>query len=440
MSHTRIGIIGAGPGGLAAAEALAEKGYTDITILEKRSAVGGQGQSASFTTPDGRELIYEMGSVQPMMTPSIKHLIQKYDLHMGKGPSKKQRKWLRYYHPDKGIVVDTTKAYPYGPLSTLPDVLHDLYKLAGILWKYRAFRRPGYYQRPIPEELMQPAMKWLESLEFKVIHQNISFSLGTLSSGGILQLAYESLPAIRVVKFLYQMLNWPIRYADGTYQPIEEGIQAIWKAVAQEKNVMDNAQIQSIERAEVITVTTKEQTYTFDKLIITCPLTFIREALTPTPIEQRMANEVVFCPLWKCAFIASGLPHDAIYNMLDVFSESEDRNRLGIFIPEDRVDESQYLYTAAICHPQAQGFDPIKEKVERYVQTHFHATIHEWVNERFWPEYNAHYPCSSLQTGIYEQIETAQGEQNTYYAGSLCDINGHGCVSEYSFDLVERFF
>ncbi len=41
MTGRRIGIIGAGPGGIAAGVRLLEAGYDDVVILEKASGVGG---------------------------------------------------------------------------------------------------------------------------------------------------------------------------------------------------------------------------------------------------------------------------------------------------------------------------------------------------------------------------------------------------------------
>src|SRR5438876_735557 len=82
--NASIGIIGAGPSGLASAEALREKGYTNITVLEKRNRVGGMSLSQKYKTPDNQDIIYEMGSVQPTTSKVLYQLIDRYGLHIGK--------------------------------------------------------------------------------------------------------------------------------------------------------------------------------------------------------------------------------------------------------------------------------------------------------------------------------------------------------------------
>lgn len=46
--NTRIGIVGAGPGGLSAAYALAKLGYNNVTVLEKYHTVGGMCESVEI--------------------------------------------------------------------------------------------------------------------------------------------------------------------------------------------------------------------------------------------------------------------------------------------------------------------------------------------------------------------------------------------------------
>jgi phytoene dehydrogenase-like protein len=56
--EARIGIIGAGASGLTTAHFLAEAGYENVTLFERRQRVGGKCDSI---TVDGR--VYEMGAV-----------------------------------------------------------------------------------------------------------------------------------------------------------------------------------------------------------------------------------------------------------------------------------------------------------------------------------------------------------------------------------------
>lgn len=88
----RIAIIGAGPAGLGAAEALREKGYKNITIFEKGNRVGGQSLSCEYITEDKRKLVYDIGSIQPMSSKILRKLIRSYGLTYGRGPLEKKTK------------------------------------------------------------------------------------------------------------------------------------------------------------------------------------------------------------------------------------------------------------------------------------------------------------------------------------------------------------
>ncbi|HEY0134862.1 MAG TPA: NAD(P)-binding protein, partial [Nannocystis sp.] len=55
----RVGIIGAGCAGLAAAEELRALGYRRVTILEARARAGGQCVSETTEDADGRPVIYD---------------------------------------------------------------------------------------------------------------------------------------------------------------------------------------------------------------------------------------------------------------------------------------------------------------------------------------------------------------------------------------------
>mmetsp|Transcript_49187 Transcript_49187/g.74301 ORF Transcript_49187/g.74301 Transcript_49187/m.74301 type:complete len:121 (-) Transcript_49187:1322-1684(-) len=60
--NDRIGIIGAGPAGIAAAWLLMKKGYRNITILEARNEVGGKCRTVTYSDSEGVTNNYELGA------------------------------------------------------------------------------------------------------------------------------------------------------------------------------------------------------------------------------------------------------------------------------------------------------------------------------------------------------------------------------------------
>lgn len=82
---TRIGIIGAGPSGLAAAYALAKLGYSNVTVLEKHHTVAGMCESVD---------IGGTGSLN-----QYKHFVTEFSSQM-------LSRWLRSSCDDAGRVYD----------------------------------------------------------------------------------------------------------------------------------------------------------------------------------------------------------------------------------------------------------------------------------------------------------------------------------------------
>src|SRR4051794_12147772 len=57
MSTPRIGIVGAGPGGLSLARFLTERGYADVTLIERAHQVGGKSMTVHH-----QGVAHEMGT------------------------------------------------------------------------------------------------------------------------------------------------------------------------------------------------------------------------------------------------------------------------------------------------------------------------------------------------------------------------------------------
>ena len=120
----RIGIVGAGAGGLSVAEALRDKGYSDITIFEKRDRPGGQVYTYAYKTDDQRTILCEMGSVQPFAagTGALGRLIKRYGLNFGRTITENKIGKFKFYSAAKrSNCRDFTKS-PIGFPLTLRNV------------------------------------------------------------------------------------------------------------------------------------------------------------------------------------------------------------------------------------------------------------------------------------------------------------------------------
>ena len=77
---------------LGAAERLKEKGYNNVVVFEKMNRPGGMSLSKVYKAENGKEIVYDIGSVQPMGGSDLQKIIKKYKLEWGRGISIKETK------------------------------------------------------------------------------------------------------------------------------------------------------------------------------------------------------------------------------------------------------------------------------------------------------------------------------------------------------------
>lgn len=447
--NARIGIIGAGPGGLSAAEALREAGYTNVTVLEKKNRAGGMAFTLQYKTPDNREIIYEMGSLQPVSSPVLYNLIDRYDMHVGAHSLDSKNKknsavLLKVYSLlDKKAVIDFVK-YKLGfSLKHFFALMRDNLKLAYYLFRYRHLAKPGFHLPPDRlAEVSIPYDQWVKERRFTILELPLLL-LGVTHTLGVTEYKKDC-PAIQPIKLFLQCVKWPpsrARYVNGVHKFFREGYQELWNRVAKMHNVILNANITRIERkANEVVVSYNDQEIIFDKIIITCPLTRALNFLDATDEEKTLFNKVKYFPGWRVAFTAKNLPHEALYNFLETYMTSNYGPCLQAYFPVDEVEPGVWLYSGGISLSKNEPIEPHLKAAETFLKEHFNAEVVEWVQTCYWPDYVPHFDLHEYTDGIHDKLENLQGKNNTYYAGGTMSGHSHATVVEYSYALVEKFF
>lgn len=446
--HTRICIIGAGPGGLATAEALRERGYTHIDILEKQNRVGGQALTAHYRGKNQQDFLYELGSLQPLSAKVgvIRKLMQRYHLHTGRTITTSKPAYFKLYSLQKRQAIIDFSKFTFGQklnIKTAALLLHDLSKLYWILFKYRKLAKPGFTVLPerTIQELGMPFEQWLDAQKFKLIGEDLKCMYGTMLtfSNGELK---EEMPAIKLVKFILETLKFPARYSNGSYKPMREGYQELWRRVANNHHVILNAQVKSITRLNGnIHVTYNDKSVYYEKLIISCPANQISKFLDVTPEEQAIFSKVRYNPGWRCGMLARNFPHDAAYAFLEPYVQKHYPPCIAAIVPEALVDdEGTWLYSCVFSHNKSADFQSTLKTAEKMLKEQFNADIIEWLNCVFWQEYSPYFHFNDIKEGIYNKIENLQGKNNTYYVGDIISGGTHSIVSSYAYALVKRFF
>jgi hypothetical protein len=440
---TKIAIIGAGPSGLGAAEALREKGYKNITVFDKSGRVGGQSLSCEYVTPDNRRLVYDMGSVQPLGSKILFRLLKQNGLSFGRGPLENKKKvFYAYSHLRGGVFVDFVRHYLGVPVKYLPLLLADLSKLSYYLVRYKRLAKPGFHDFKYWDETTLNFKDWVEARKFKIIGPKLNaifLSLMTLTNKNNEGKVHTYL----AFKFLFQLLATPIRYIDGTYRPVKEGYQELWKRVAKNFETVLNADIKSINRSESgVMITTADQSYQFDELIISCPFDRISAVLDVKPAEKAAFTDIHYHPGYRGAFVAKDGPIDGIYWDPDTYDTGNEPPYLSMVIPEGKIDDSTYLYSCVFAHcpDAANAVNILQTSATKVFKEEYNADITEWVKMQYWSDYSCQFGIDAVNNRAYDKVHALQGNNRTHYTGLLLSFSAHSTVVDYSYDLVKSFY
>ncbi len=439
---TRIGIVGAGPAGLAAAEALQECGYKNITIIEQKDRVGGQAFSCRY-----KDVVYELGSLQPIASKNLFHLIKKYNIHVGKKNLSKNQNpntpvRIKIYSLEKReCLVDFTKNKLLGfpPRYWLP-AMFDMMRFLRILFKYRKLSDIGYnLSTSQMNELLPPYEQWIDKQNFKIIGYLMKM-MGTIAAFSNPE-HKETVPAIGVIKIFLQLVQFPQRYLNGKLKFVKEGYQELWNRVASHYHVMLNTNITKIIRKpNQIEVNIENQpTMIFDKLIITCSLTHALSMLDVTVEEKELFEKVHYSPGWRVAFLAKNLPHDALYAFPEPYMSKGYGPYLQTFYPEGQVDDKVWLYTGMLTSNKNELIEPYLKNAEKMLREQFNGEVIAWLESAFWPEYTPYFYAEDIKNNIYQKLEALQGKNNTYYLGGTLSGSSHATVVDYSFARIKDF-
>lgn len=441
----KIAIIGAGPAGLSAAEALKELGYKNITLFEKLNRAGGMSLSNKYTTPQGAKIIYELGSLQPTGSKKLYALIKKYHLHVGKsnlGENKRNLKIKMYSLNKHQALVDFQKYHLGFSTSTLISLFPQAMRFMYHLLKHYKLIKPGYTQ--IGEkniaELAIGYEEWLDQMDFK------SFDLVLRMLGSIATFSNPSprkeVTLLANTKIFLNLLYPPISYINGTLRYIEEGYQELWNRVAKNHKIIFNANITQISRkSNHVEIHIAEQIHTFDKMIITCSLAEALNFLDVDQNEQDLFNKVHYSPGWRVAFLAKNLPHDALYALIEPYLDNAN-NAGGIqtFYPEGQVDENTWLYSSIFNENQHQNIESALKYSEELLSNEFGATDIQWLDRAYWPEYVPYFLSEDIKTNIFKSLDDLQGKKHTYFLGGTFSGSAQAVVVEYSYDRIKKFF
>lgn len=449
---TRIAIIGAGPSGLYAAEALRQLGYTDVTVLEKQARVGGMALTRFYETGDGRRIPYELGSAQPFSSRKLFRLIKELGLHLGVDFGEGRRIGkpgrFRFYNTRRKEYVADFVRHPHTgqPLSKHAGLMRDFARLVPWLVRFRKLMKPGH-AHDLPSELLGLSeARWLSQQKFRVIEPLLLALFSATASGGVAENAADPRSLVQSFKSLVFALNPPLRYTMGLFQPVREGYQEILNRLAARLNVVTRANITSIRRgSDGVRIQWNGQEQHFDRLIIACPPGNLASVMDTNEDEKALFTRVRTRPTWRVCFLARGIPEPtAAYVFTDQAEYPDAAPALCGFschgLIEGTGKDALRLYCGLVGHDRMDGMGEVLETSTQRLREVFGAHDIRWIDKVFWPQFNSHFGLEDVAAGVYERFEALQGHNQTWYTGEYLAGNSHSMTLEYSWEMAQRHF
>lgn len=409
--NKRIAIIGAGPAGLSAAEALKEKGYTNVTLIEKADRAGGKCCSIEYK---GRS--YELGAgIISENNTTIRALVEKFHIPVAR------------VEFDQSLYLDAATGEEL-PKSTRMERLALRYQLfvtyRNLVRRYHAVTRPGFEH--VPMELSAPFTEWAREMHIPLVAKEFAHFFTGWGYG-----YFDEVPAAYALKYN----SWEVlkSFITKKVYKFPNGIQTLWTAVAKAHHVLYSTTIQKILRDQEVVITTDTGELIFDELIITSSLDDALLYLDDVPQEKILFSQILTCDYRTYACVISGFPKKSGY-----VPGNYTPTRAGhpVFWYARYADSDLYTFYVlgdwkvsdeVVAKHIADLIRPLGGTLERV------HTVAQW-------KYFPHVSPEAMRAGYFDRLESLQGQNHTYYMGELLNFSTVDQSAWYAKTLVERLF
>jgi protoporphyrinogen oxidase len=422
---TRVAVIGAGPAGLSAAMALKERGFRDVTVLEKEAAVGGKCHSF---THGGK--VFDVGA--NLTTPryvTIRALAERLGM-------------TRRSVPQRRIVTIGSEQF-----SSLADAnVMERLAVRGGASLYAKLRhltgidRQGY--AGLRDNVEQPFSAWLQKHGlgmFRELFEVLFVAYGYGQMG--------ELPAAYALKFFDRIhIQASVETVLGKEVPFTmdfaEGFQELWERVDRrfEIDTVREAQVRAIRRSpRGVEVEYERQglarTERFDKLILACPFQDATSFLDASVAEERLFRKIRTNEYYVTVAHVSRVPDVSTY--VYPYARRFTPGQPTVFYPPGEKDDDGVFVFYAYGGPGVDE-DVVRTNLTAMV-TSLGGAVDEILHTQRW-RYFPHVDTTDMLSGFYDDFEALQGQFHTYYTGELLSFTLVELVHEYSRALIERHF
>ena len=410
--NTRIGIVGAGPGGISMAKILAEKGYKNVTIFEKEKEIGGKSWSVAH-----EGLVHELGTCYAAL---------------GYGQAFKWMKetGVRKINNEPAFIAGKKyHTYAYGGKSKWAALQEFL--------RYRKYWQKFHKGQIPPEVYSLPTLEWLQANRFDILIRSMHRGMTAMGYGFL-----EEVP-------LYHTFQWvnPAMIITGAinavYEPVQ-GWQTLWQRLAEPMQVYLDCEVEGVVRGNAKPqLLTKHGTFEFDEIILTLPLSDAGNMLEFTKEEQTVVDAIRWGALKTNLVVTREWYQDESIRVYKPQVASRATAKMGHLMAVRRTSTQKLpnnsygnITPGYVCYQMAESHssealrkllheDLSKEGVKNY----------QIVAERKW-RYMPFFKTEALQNGIVNTLKNMQGKDHCWYSGCVFSHESIRNIVEFNKQLV----
>lgn len=413
----RIAVVGGGPAGLSAAYRLKKAGYTNVTVLERASEVGGKTETIEYQGHN-----YEMGAI--MSGPSYTEVIEL---------AKEMGEKIVPFAPGGAsvVVADPMSA----ELKSMTVAAKLKFLAAAVEYHVLYFKYRRYFDQPgmslVPAELNEPFSTWVvknvhfhKELQELLSHSFVSFGYGYMSE----------IPAAYVMRYFSPRLLRSFIF--GQVRMLQDGYQSLWKKIASNLKVETDFEVAEARRTNgVWSVKSKSgKQQEFDSIIWSAPLDAAARAVDLPPQLKDVFSKIDYQFYNSSLVEVEGVPRGS-----GVVTKNYDVKAQGGVVswlhrwPDQTGVANFYTLSDTFMPPEN-----VEEGLRAFAASHGFKikTVVKSVGWKYFP----HFQKAELDERAYELIEAEQGRNGLFFAGEIMNFSTVEHSAEYSRALIERFF
>jgi hypothetical protein len=408
----RVGIVGGGASGLAAAHALRELGCAAITVFEREPCVGGKCSTIVY-----KARTYELGAALVMPAyRKVRALMREAGVHATL--------------QTEGLPAGTRDAITYRLAEPLrprhwPRVAAGGARFALALVRHRYLFEPGF--ESVSDELALPFGDWCRRARCEALEAGIEPWVTGFGYGFL-----RDTPAVYVLKYA-TLFGAPFG------EILDDGYGGLFRKVAAGLGGVDvrlASRVTSVvRRPDGVTVRTTDGTFEVDVLVLACPLDEALAFLDATPVEIALFERVRYADYFvlgacvdgplrrdRYAFLLGNLAQSAVGRPMFVYRRWAASNAVFFYGFARGPDwERDARREVAAC------LGPLGGRMGDVI------ALRRW---RYFP----HVETDDIAGGYYRRLEALQGRNRTLYCGEILAFGAVETVVEYARVLMHRHF